>query len=179
MDCYAKAIRMIGPTGAGQGKWRKWSTRSASPASCRDWPKGCTFANARALIPPSLIESISKGAAQSWQMENRWQTMVNDEFDFGFAVDWMRKDLASRLRRRKRIGATSGGWRNWSTASMPRSRTIGRQSLGHLQSNRAPAVEVSSDSNLLRIPFSQGWSSRPETRDSPGRCRAEQGTLRT
>lgn len=53
-----------------------------------------------------VIEAISKGAAQSWQMDNRWQTMVNGEFEFGFAVDWMRKDLAIALAEAKENGAT-------------------------------------------------------------------------
>ena len=59
--------------------------------------EGMHFAQCAGLDPAVVIESISKGAAQSWQMENRWQTMVNDEFDFGFAVDWMRNDLGIAL----------------------------------------------------------------------------------
>ncbi|MGB5492675.1 MAG: NAD-binding protein, partial [Woeseiaceae bacterium] len=55
--------------------------------------------------PATVIESISKGAAQSWQMENRWQTMVEGEFDFGFAVDWMRKDLGIALDEAESNGA--------------------------------------------------------------------------
>ena len=80
-----------------RANWPKWSTRSASRVSCRGCPKDCTSQSAPVSIRRSLIESISKGAAQSWQMENRWQTMVNDEFEFGFAVDWMRKDLGIAL----------------------------------------------------------------------------------
>ena len=58
------------------------------------------------LDPATVIEAISAGAAQSWQMENRWQTMVNGEFDFGFAIDWMRKDLGFALDEAERNGAT-------------------------------------------------------------------------
>ena len=58
------------------------------------------------LDAAKVIESISKGAAQSWQMENRWETMVEGEFDFGFAVDWMRKDLAIALDEAERNGAS-------------------------------------------------------------------------
>ena len=58
------------------------------------------------LDPALVIESISKGAAQSWQMENRWQTMVDGEFDFGFAVDWMRKDLGIALEEARKNGST-------------------------------------------------------------------------
>jgi 3-hydroxyisobutyrate dehydrogenase-like beta-hydroxyacid dehydrogenase len=58
------------------------------------------------LDPKLVIQAISKGAAQSWQMENRWQTMVDGEFEFGFAVDWMRKDLAIAIEEANRNGAT-------------------------------------------------------------------------
>jgi 3-hydroxyisobutyrate dehydrogenase-like beta-hydroxyacid dehydrogenase len=67
--------------------------------------EGLDFAMRAGLDPAVVIESISKGAAQSWQMENRWQTMVDDEFDFGFAVDWMRKDLGFALEEARRNGA--------------------------------------------------------------------------
>ena len=67
--------------------------------------EGLHFAQCAGLDPAVVIESISKGAAQSWQMENRWQTMVNDEFEFGFAVDWMRKDLGIALDEASQNGA--------------------------------------------------------------------------
>ncbi|MCB2083729.1 MAG: NAD(P)-dependent oxidoreductase, partial [Sphingomonadaceae bacterium] len=54
-----------------------------------------------------VLEAISGGAAQSWQMENRWQTMMSDEFDFGFAIDWMRKDLGYALDEARRLGLSS------------------------------------------------------------------------
>ena len=63
------------------------------------------FANRAGLDPARVISAISQGAAQSWQMENRWQTMVNGEFDFGFAVDWMRKDLGITLDEARKNGA--------------------------------------------------------------------------
>jgi 3-hydroxyisobutyrate dehydrogenase-like beta-hydroxyacid dehydrogenase len=78
MDSYAKAITLIGPAG------------SALRAN---------------LDAEKVIGAISKGAAQSWQMDNRWQTMVNGQFDFGFAVDWMRKDLAIALEEARSNGA--------------------------------------------------------------------------
>ena len=68
--------------------------------------EGLHFAKRAGLDPALVIESISKGAAQSWQMENRWQTMVENEFEFGFAVDWMRKDLAIALQEAQENGAT-------------------------------------------------------------------------
>jgi len=67
--------------------------------------EGLNFAERAGLDPAVVIESISKGAAQSWQMENRWRTMVEGEFDFGFAVDWMRKDLGIALDEADRNGA--------------------------------------------------------------------------
>jgi 3-hydroxyisobutyrate dehydrogenase-like beta-hydroxyacid dehydrogenase len=67
--------------------------------------EGLHFAKCAGLDPAVVIESISKGAAQSWQMENRWATMVDDKFDFGFAVDWMRKDLGLTLDEAEKNGA--------------------------------------------------------------------------
>ena len=68
--------------------------------------EGLHFAKISGLDIAKVIDTISKGAAQSWQMENRWETMINNEFDFGFAVDWMRKDLGFALAEAERIGAT-------------------------------------------------------------------------
>jgi len=68
---------------------------------------GCRQGRNRLLLDvEAVIDAISKGAAQSWQMENRWRTMVDDEFEFGFAVEWMRKDLAIALNEAKRNGAS-------------------------------------------------------------------------
>jgi 3-hydroxyisobutyrate dehydrogenase-like beta-hydroxyacid dehydrogenase len=95
IDCYAKAITHIGPVGAGQ--LAKMVNQICIAGVVQGLAEGLHFAKRAGLDPAVVIESISKGAAQSWQMENRWQTMVNDEFEFGFAVDWMRKDLAIAL----------------------------------------------------------------------------------
>jgi 3-hydroxyisobutyrate dehydrogenase len=67
--------------------------------------EGLHFAKTAELDPRAVIEVISKGAAQSWQMENRYQTMLEDKFDFGFAVEWMRKDLAIALAEARHNGA--------------------------------------------------------------------------
>jgi 3-hydroxyisobutyrate dehydrogenase len=64
------------------------------------------FAQAAHLDLDKVLEAISGGAAQSWQMDNRWQTMAQDKFDFGFAVDWMRKDLGLALEEGRAMGAT-------------------------------------------------------------------------
>jgi 3-hydroxyisobutyrate dehydrogenase-like beta-hydroxyacid dehydrogenase len=66
--------------------------------------EGLHFAKQAGLDPAKVIGAISKGAAQSWQMENRWETMVRNEFDFGFAVEWMRKDLKIALEEAQRNG---------------------------------------------------------------------------
>ena len=104
IDCYAKAITHIGPVGAGQ--LAKMVNQICIAGVVQGLAEGLHFAQRAGLDPAVVIESISKGAAQSWQMENRWQTMVNDEFEFGFAVDWMRKDLAIALEEAAENGAT-------------------------------------------------------------------------
>jgi 3-hydroxyisobutyrate dehydrogenase-like beta-hydroxyacid dehydrogenase len=103
IDSYAKAITHIGPVGAGQ--LAKMVNQICIAGVVQGLAEGLHFANKAGLDPAVVIESISKGAAQSWQMENRWQTMVNDEFEFGFAVDWMRKDLAIAMDEAARVGA--------------------------------------------------------------------------
>jgi 3-hydroxyisobutyrate dehydrogenase-like beta-hydroxyacid dehydrogenase len=103
MDCYSKAMTHIGPVGTGQ--LAKMVNQICIAGVVQGLAEGLHFAKKAGLDPAIVIESISKGAAQSWQMENRWQTMVNDEFDFGFAVDWMRKDLAIALDEAKENGA--------------------------------------------------------------------------
>ena len=103
MDCYAKAITHIGPTGSGQ--LAKMVNQICIAGVVQGLAEALSFAKHADLDPQLVIDAISKGAAQSWQMENRWQTMVNDEFDFGFAVDWMRKDLRIALEEAERNGA--------------------------------------------------------------------------
>lgn len=104
IDCFAKAITHIGEVGSGQ--LAKMVNQICIAGVVQGLAEGLHFAKKAGLDPAVVIESISKGAAQSWQMENRWQTMVNDEFDFGFAVDWMRKDLAIALQEADKNGAT-------------------------------------------------------------------------
>ncbi len=104
MDCYAKAVTRIG--GVGSGQLAKMVNQICIAGVVQGLAEGLHFAKRAGLEPSIVIDSISKGAAQSWQMENRWQTMVNDEFDFGFAVDWMRKDLGIALDEADRNGAT-------------------------------------------------------------------------
>ena len=103
MDSYAKATTHVGPTGSGQ--LAKMVNQICIAGIVQGLSEGLDFAMRAGLDPAIVIESISKGAAQSWQMENRWQTMVDGEFDFGFAVDWMRKDLRIALEEARSNGA--------------------------------------------------------------------------
>lgn len=100
MDSFAKAITLIGPAGSGQ--LAKMVNQICIAGVVQGLAEGLHFAKRAGLDPAVVIESISKGAAQSWQMENRWMTMVDNEFEFGFAVDWMRKDLGIALQEAKR-----------------------------------------------------------------------------
>ncbi len=95
MDAYAKAMSLIGPAGSGQ--LAKMVNQICIAGIVQGLSEGLHFAKRAGLDPALVIGAISKGAAQSWQMENRWQTMVEGKFDYGFAIDWMRKDLRITL----------------------------------------------------------------------------------
>ncbi len=103
MDAYAKACTLIGPVGSGQ--LAKMVNQICIAGIVQGLSEGLDFAKRAGLDPARVIGAISKGAAQSWQMENRWKTMVDDEFEFGFAVEWMRKDLKIALDEAGRNGA--------------------------------------------------------------------------
>jgi 3-hydroxyisobutyrate dehydrogenase len=103
IDCYARACVLLGPIGSGQ--LAKMVNQICIAGLVQGLAEGMNFAVKAGLDPAKLVETISKGAAQSWQMENRAMTMVADKFDFGFAVDWMRKDLGICLDEAKRNGA--------------------------------------------------------------------------
>ena len=100
---YARAVTLMGPTGAGQ--LAKMVNQICIAGLVQALSEGINFAQRAGLDPERLLDVISKGAAQSWQMENRGKTMAADKFDFGFAVDWMRKDLGLVLDEAKRNGA--------------------------------------------------------------------------
>ena len=100
---YAKACRLMGPAGAGQ--LTKMVNQLCIAGIVQGLSEGLHFALKAGLDPEAVIAVISKGAAQSWQMENRWKTMVEGVFDHGFAVNWMRKDLAICLDEARRNGA--------------------------------------------------------------------------
>ena len=103
LQCYAKLAKRIGPSGSGQ--LTKMVNQIAIAGLLQGLSEAIRFAEKSGLDLASVIDVISKGAAQSWQMENRWKTMHARQFDFGFAVDWMRKDLAICLAEAERCAA--------------------------------------------------------------------------
>ena len=128
---YARMCKRLG--GAGAGQLTKMVNQICIGGLVEALAEGIHFAKRAGLDVEAVIETISKGAAQSWQMENRYKTMAAGKFDFGFAVDWMRKDLAICLAEARRNGAhlpvtslvdqlyaevqTMGG-RRWDTSSL-------------------------------------------------------------
>jgi 3-hydroxyisobutyrate dehydrogenase len=100
---YARACNLMGTSGSGQ--LAKMVNQICIAGLVQGLAEGLHFAKRAGLDIETLIATISKGAAQSWQMENRYKTMVADKFDFGFAVDWMRKDLGICLAEARRNGA--------------------------------------------------------------------------
>jgi 3-hydroxyisobutyrate dehydrogenase len=95
LDAYAARIVHIGEAGAGQSA--KAANQICIAGTLAGLSEAIRFAQAQGLDMDRVLEAVSGGAAQSWQMENRWATMAAGEFDFGFAIDWMRKDLAIAL----------------------------------------------------------------------------------
>ncbi|MGA1166717.1 MAG: NAD(P)-dependent oxidoreductase, partial [bacterium] len=91
IQAYARSVKRLGEVGSGQ--LTKMVNQICVAGVVQSLAEAIHFAQRAGLDPLAVIEVISKGAAQSWQMENRHKTMVADEFEFGFAVDWMRKDL--------------------------------------------------------------------------------------
>ena len=103
IDAYAKMIKLMGPVGSGQ--LTKMVNQICIGGLVQGLAEALHFAQCAGLDGHAAMEVISKGAAQSWQLENRHQTMLAGKFDFGFAVDWMRKDLSILLEEARRNGA--------------------------------------------------------------------------
>jgi 3-hydroxyisobutyrate dehydrogenase-like beta-hydroxyacid dehydrogenase len=103
IDAYAKSVRLMGPAGAGQ--LTKMVNQICIAGILQGLAEGLHFAEQAGLDLEAVVEVISKGAAQSWQMENRSGSMARREFDFGFAVNWMRKDLDIALRTGRQVQA--------------------------------------------------------------------------
>ncbi len=133
MDCYARACTLIGEAGSGQ--LAKMVNQICIAGIVQGLSEALHFAKRADLDAAKVIGAISRGAAQSWQMENRWETMVDGQFEFGFAVEWMRKDLKIALEEAGRNGANLAmteiidayyaeveqmGGRRWDTSSLIR-----------------------------------------------------------
>ncbi|ARQ01087.1 NAD(P)-dependent oxidoreductase [Pseudorhodoplanes sinuspersici] len=131
IGAYARACNLLGAPGAGQ--LAKMVNQICIAGVVQGLSEGLHFATKAGLDIEKLIATISKGAAQSWQMENRYKTMTEGKFDFGFAVDWMRKDLGICLSEARRNGAhlpvtalvdqfysevQSMGGKRWDTSSL-------------------------------------------------------------
>jgi 3-hydroxyisobutyrate dehydrogenase-like beta-hydroxyacid dehydrogenase len=104
IDNYARMVTLIGPAGSGQ--LTKMVNQICIAGLVQGLSEGIHFAQKAGLDIPAVMATISKGAAGSWQMENRWKTMAEGNFDFGFAVDWMRKDMQISLDEARRNGST-------------------------------------------------------------------------
>ncbi len=100
---FARMCKLLGPSGAGQ--LTKMVNQICIAGLVQGLAEGVNFAKKSGLDVEAVIETISKGAAQSWQMENRYKTMNQSKFEFGFAVDWMRKDLGICIAESRRNGA--------------------------------------------------------------------------
>jgi 3-hydroxyisobutyrate dehydrogenase len=100
---YSKAVKLMGPSGSGQ--LTKMVNQIAIAGVVQGLAEAVHFAEVAGLDTTAAYEAISRGAAQSWQMDNRWKTMAEGQFEFGFAVDWMRKDLGLVLDEARGNGA--------------------------------------------------------------------------
>ncbi len=103
IDCYSKKIKLLGKSGSGQ--LAKMVNQICIAGLVQGLSEGLRFGQNAGLNVENVVEVISKGAAQSWQMENRFKTMLDDKFDYGFAVDWMRKDLGIAMEEAKINGS--------------------------------------------------------------------------
>ncbi|MFK7956470.1 MAG: NAD(P)-dependent oxidoreductase [Lysobacterales bacterium] len=133
LRCYSRSVQRLGDSGTGQ--LCKMVNQICLAGLLQGLAEGLQFAGNAGLNKEQVVDVISKGAAQSWQMDNRAQTMIADEYDFGFAVDWMRKDLGIALTEGRRNGSTlevtalvdqfyaelqSAGGGRWDTSSLLR-----------------------------------------------------------
>jgi 3-hydroxyisobutyrate dehydrogenase-like beta-hydroxyacid dehydrogenase len=131
IDAYAKMVGLMGGPGAGQ--LTKMVNQICIAGVVQGLAEGLHFARRAGLDPEDVLAAVSKGAAQSWQMDNRWSTMAEGKFDFGFAVDWMRKDLGLALDEARANGSVLAvaalvdqfyaevqalGGRRWDTSSL-------------------------------------------------------------
>ncbi len=139
---YAKTVKRLGPSGAGQ--LTKMVNQLCIAGLLQGLSEGLHFAECAGLDPVAVVEVISQGAAGSWQMQNRAATMIEGRFDFGFAVDWMRKDLDIALDEASRNGAALP------VAALVDSFYAALQRRGHGRFDTSSLIE------LLRAPAEEG-----------------------
>jgi 3-hydroxyisobutyrate dehydrogenase len=136
LAAYARSVTWMGPAGSGQ--LTKLVNQICLAGLIQSLAEGLAFAERAGLDPARVVEVISKGAAQSWQMDHRAETMLRGHFDFGFAVDWMRKDLGLAFAEAERAGA-----------ELPVARLVDRL-YADLQQHGAGRLDTSSLITLLR-----------------------------
>ena len=170
IDAYAKAVTLLG--GPGSGQRTKMVNQICIAGLVQGLAEGIDFARRAGLDVEQVVATISQGAAGSWQMANRGVTMARREFDFGFALDWMRKDLAICFAEAERIGATLP-----LTAVIDqyyaRLQRQGRRPLGHQLAHRAPTRRLTRRANpgsarplCVRAALREGRSPRGPTRQA-------------
>jgi 3-hydroxyisobutyrate dehydrogenase-like beta-hydroxyacid dehydrogenase len=133
VQAFSKAVTLMGPSGSGQ--LTKAVNQICVAGLVQGLSEGLAFADKAGLDVKKVVEVISKGAAQSWQMDNRAETMIDDKFEFGFAVEWMQKDLGIALTEARSNGAllpvtalvdqfyaqvSAKGGKRWDTSSLIR-----------------------------------------------------------
>ena len=156
---YARAVTLMGAAGSGQ--LTKMVNQICIAGLVQALAEGINFAQRAGLDVELVLDVIGKGAAQSWQMDNRGKTMVADKFDFGFAVDWMRKDLVDLRRGGARQRRRAAGDRAGRPVLRARAGD-GRRALGHVEPDpRAAQREVT------RCPAAIGAARRADARHAP------------
>ena len=186
MECYGQAVTLMG--GVGSGQLCKMANQICIAGLVQGLAEGLNFAQRAGLDGDRVIDTISMGAAGSWQMENRGRTMCRDEYDFGFAVDWMRKDLRIAVAEARENGALLPVRRSRRSV-LRRDPAPRRRPLGHLQpdappqtraltrrpSERAARARIAEDLGVLLKAAPAGSSGPRERRGAAARAAAPSG----
>ena len=166
IDCYASMVGLMGPTGSGQ--LTKMVNQICIAGLVQGLSEGIHFAKKAGLDVEQVIGVISKGAAQSWQMENRWKTMNDGKFDFGFAVEWMRKDLSISLDDRP-AHRRAAPRRRAGRPVLRRGRRHGRAPLGHVEPDRPAGAQIALRGCRMSVDEILGRAPLARLGEEPGR----------